>query len=871
MERERVHGTGGIGRRIRTAVAFTALVVAAAGTAYGVDIGGRHHAGPVGDGTAYTPAGWRVAPVGRQTALGSLPTASALSPDGRLLLVLDAGDAPKESLQVVDTATSTVVQRFDYASPDGVYGGVAFAPDGRHAYASGGGSGTVHVYSVGPDDRLTQAPDIALPTANPAGRKVTMYPAGLAVTPDGSRLVVADQLADAVTVVALSEVTGPRAAAPPTTWTVPVGHDPYDVALSPDGRLAYVSNQGADTVSVLALTDASPLPVRTVTVGTHPNRMTVDPRTGTLYVANSESDSVSVVHAGGRAPARTFGLAPWRGAPVGSNPDGLSLSPDRRRLYVADSGDNDVAVLDAADGRMLGLIPTAWYPTAVTPSRDGRSLYVVNAKGLGASPNPQGPDPYTDAVRRASAHWIGQYSGTMIVGSLSTVPTPDAATLADWSRTVVRDDGFGRFDGFGRADRSGAPGTPVPMRVGERSPITHVIYVVRENRTYDQVFGSLGKGDGDPALNLFGDDSAPNSRALQRTFVTLDNFYANAEVSAQGWNWSVGANSNPYVEQTWVGDYSGRHHPYEYEGGSPAAAMNRDPLDAYIWDRLADRGVPFRNYGFYETGRVFNSGSSGPDPRLVAHSDPDFTGWDITCPDSGGTWPSRNPACTPRIDEWQREFTGYVAHHDLPTVTLLRLPGDHTATTAPGMPTPTAYIADNDYALGRLVDTVSHSPYWASTAIFVVEDDAQDGPDHVDAHRTEAQLISPYTQTGRVDSTFYSTVSMLRTIELLAGIGPMTQFDALATPMSAAFTDQPNLTPYTAVKPSAAVLGGVNPATGPLAREAAGEDLSHEDQLDERQANEEIWASVKGLDSPMPGSGPDGGPDGGTSSPDGDG
>ncbi|MEZ0069506.1 hypothetical protein ABIA32_005551 [Streptacidiphilus sp. MAP12-20] len=280
--------------------------------------------------------------------------------------------------------------------------------------------------------------------------------------------------------------------------------------------------------------------------------------------------------------------------------------------------------------------------------------------------------------------------------------------------------------------------------------------------------------------------------------------------------------------------------------------MNRDPLDSYIWDRLADRNVSFRNYGFYESDNVFNASSFGAaDPRLVANSDPNFYGWDLKCPDSSGTFPARM-SCTPRIDEWQHEFNAYEAAGTLPAMTFLRLPNDHTATTAPGMPSPRAYVADNDYALGRLVDTVSHSKDWASTAIFVVEDDAQAGPDHVDAHRTIAQVISPYTQTGKLDSTFYSTVSMLRTMELITGLQPMTQFDALATPMSASFSDRPNLAPYTAVKPSDAILGQVNAATGPLASRAAGESLGREDQLDEGVADWEIWASIKGLNVPMP-------------------
>jgi YVTN family beta-propeller protein len=822
-------------RRAATAVAILLLAGGCGG--YTGEVG---HPGPRGDQTVVTPQGWRITPAGVSTRLGSLPTASALSPDGALLVVINAGDAATQSIQVVDTATHQVVQTIGYTAPDGVHAGVAFAPDGAHVYASASGANTIHEYSV-TGRQLVEEPAIALPATDQAGRTADPSPAGLAVTPDSRRLVVADQLSDSASVidVATRQVN-----------TVGVGHDPYGVALAPDGRIAYVGNQGADTVTVVDISGAAPVVSRTITVGMHPNRLAVDPHTGTLYTADSESDSVSVVPTGAQAPRSTIDLSPYRGAPVGSNPDALALSPDGDTVYVANSGNNDVDVVDTRTGRVRGMIPTSWYPTSVTASPGGRELFVVSAKGLGAGPNPEGPNPNTDHRRQSDPaqepRWESQYLGAMMTGTLASIPTPDPAELSAYSRQVVADNGFDERDKV----RTAVPDNPVPARVGDRSPIRHVIYVVKENRTYDQVFGSLGKGDGDPALNLFADDTAPNSRALQRQFVTLDNIYANAEVSAQGWNWSVGANSNPYVEQTWMDAYHG-HRPYDDEGGNPATAMNRDPADSYIWDRLADNNITFRNYGFYETGNTLNTGPAPADPRLAAHTDPNYYGWDLTCPDSSGTFTPMT-SCTARIDEWRNEFRGYLANDNLPTVELVRLPNDHTATTTPGYPTPSAYVADNDLALGRLVEEVSHSQYWSSTAIFVVEDDTQNGPDHIDAHRMPAQVISPYTHTGRVDSTFYSTTSVLRTIELIAGIAPMTQFDALAEPMFNAFTADANLTPYRAITPSSQILHTVNPANTPTATTAPKQNLDREDSIDERQANEEIWESVKGTHSHMP-------------------
>jgi hypothetical protein len=319
---------------------------------------------------------------------------------------------------------------------------------------------------------------------------------------------------------------------------------------------------------------------------------------------------------------------------------------------------------------------------------------------------------------------------------------------------------------------------------------------------------------------------------------------------AQGWNWVVAGTSNGYSEQTWAANYSGRNHPYPSENNDPAIAPQQ-PDDAYIWQRLAKANVSFRNYGFYVSRNSAGQFVAG-DPVLNAQTDHAYTGYNLACPDSSTVYPI-GPNCGPttRIAEWKKEFDQYVANDNLPSVELVRLPNDHTAGTTVGAPTPRAYVADNDWALGQLVDAVSHSTYWQSTAIFVTEDDSQNGPDHVDAHRTLALAISPYTQTGRVDSTFYSTDSMLRTVELLAGLRPLTQFDAYATPMIGSFTNRPNVTPYQAMKPSQS-LTEVNPVTAPLGAQSGQQDLSKEDLIDEQLFNEAIWKSVKGADSVMP-------------------
>ncbi|MFJ3304358.1 beta-propeller fold lactonase family protein [Streptomyces sp. NPDC086549] len=810
-------------------LAGTAVLVTGAAVALAA-AGGQGTAGPKGDGTAVTPVGYKVTPAGLQAQLGNLPLNAVLSPDKSMLLVSNAGQGT-QSLQVVDPEDSEVVQTISYPSPQAVFTGLAFSPDGKRAYASGGGREIIHTYDVN-GGRLTETAPVKLPTKNPAGQAVNMYPAGIAVTPDGKRLVIADRLADAATVVNLGD--GSMA-------TVAVGHAPYAVALAEDGKTAFVTNQGGDTVSVLDISGSAPAVETAIKVGTHPNAVITDEGRHRLYVADGDSDQVSVVDVATRKVTRTIGLAPYRHAPVGSNPDALAVSEDGRRLFVANSGNNDIAVIDLRSGRTAGLIPTAWYPTAVVAHDD--KLYVTNAKGLGAGPNngPGYPNPTSTTPTSPD-----QYSGSMMKGTLSTVPLDGGAEqLRWWTRTVVANNGFGE----GNSPR--AVGAVVPRRVGEKTPIKHVIYVVKENRTYDQEFGSLEQGNGDASLNLFGDESAPNARALQRQFVTLDNFYADAEVSAQGWNWTVAANSNPYSEQGWPANYSGRNHTYPSENGDPAIAPNKDPEHAYIWQRLDDKGVAFRNYGFYVSADA-NGKAVAEDPVLNAGTDHDFGPYNLSCPDSAGTFPARAASCgSPRIEEWKKEFAQYEESGQLPAFEMVRLPNDHTSGTKAGMPTPKAYVADNDWALGLLVDAVSHSKFWKSTAIFVTEDDAQNGPDHVDAHRTISQVISPYTRTGRVDSTFYSTASMVRTIELLLGLSPMTQFDAYATPMVNSFTAKPDATPYDAVRPTTD-LAAVNTVDSPMAGVSAKQDLTKEDQIDERTFNEAIWKSVRGARSRMP-------------------
>jgi YVTN family beta-propeller protein len=808
-------------------------------------------AGPKpGDGSV-TPQGWFVTPAGTQTELGDKPFGIALSPDGQYLAVTNDG-AGTQSIMVVDRAAHKVIQEIDYKAPQGVYVGIAYSPDGSTLYASAGGTvftqngksyNGVRVYDVDPaTGKLTETDPLLIPMPVGAdGKALNLFTAGLALSDDGNTLYVADNLGSALSVI---DLTSDQADTGGAAQTLQVGPNPYTVVLSHDGNTAYVSNQGGLTVSVVDLTQGLLAETDRIPVGTHPNAMALNPVNDELYVANADSDTISVIDTTTNVVVRTIDLSPYLGSKEGSSPDALAVSPDGQTLYVVNALNDDVAVIKLGDkqgeDKVQGLIPTAWYPTAIVLSTDGKELDVLNGKGLGAGPNPGGPDPYKNPYGPPN-----QYIASMIVGTLSQIAVPDAAQLAKYTAQVVAN------NGFNEGSKVRTAGTPqehvIPLRAGDSTPIKHVIYVIKENRTFDQVFGSLGKGNGDPKLNLFGDESAPNQRALAKQFVTLDNFYSDAEVSADGWNWATGALANSYVQHAWPQNYGGQNRPYDFEGGNLATSPGTDPTDAFIWNKLDDAGIGYRNYGFRVFGGVV---AGGTEPRLAAHTDLSFAGYDLSKPDSVPDLIQTGVNQPTRIAEWLKEFNAYETGGTLPAVEFVRLPNDHTAVNTIGAPTPRAYVADNDYALGQLVDAVSHSKDWGSTAIFVIEDDAQEGPDHVDAHRTITQVISPYTQTGKVDSTFYSQVSVLRTIEQIVGLAPMTQFDAAATPMLNSFTDTPNMTPYTVIKPTQNVHEK-NPVNAPLADPNVTLDMIAT-QVDQNEAaeNQGLWADYG--TGPMP-------------------
>ncbi len=782
------------------------------------------------------PNRWVLTPAGTQIPIGELPLNMVLSPDGSTLAVTNNGYG-RQFISLIDAQQQ---QKLGELEVKKAFFGLAFSPDGKHLYASGGADDQILVWRLEGKTAMPEPaidlkkkmlqPEIVIdPGVITLADPKTMvgslgaspkFPAGLAISSDGATLYVAENRDSCLAIIHLQSGE--------IETRILLGAHPYDVKLSQDGKTAFVSLWGA---SRLAIVDAAARKmIVKIRVGDHPNAMQLAPDGKTLFIACANTDEVWVIDSETHAVLETIGLPPYPNAPFGSTPNGLAISPDGKTLYVANADNNDVAVIDISrpgHSVVKGLIPVGWYPTAVAVSADGNNIFVANGKGLSSAANPKGPNPNEKRTEET------QYIGRMFSGTVSVIPVPDGLRLAEYTKQVAKNNGFNeaaqKLIEKGEATQAHA----IPRRVGEPSLIKHVIYIIKENRTYDQVLGDLPQGNGDPNICLFDREVTPNHHALAETFVLLDNFYVNAEVSADGHEWSTGAIATDFVEKTWPTSYSGRGLPYPSEGNFRIAF----PTSGYIWEAAARRGVSYRSYGEFidlEKDSVFSR-----HPALEGHYDPLFRPWDLDYPD------------TLRAAEFIRELHEFEKSGDFPRFTIMRLPNDHTSGTKPGAPTPRAMVADNDLAFGQVVEAMSRSKFWPQTAIFVVEDDAQNGPDHVDAHRSTAYAISPYIRRGMVDNSMYDTVSMLRTMELILGLPPLSQYDAAALPMFACFSDKPDLTPYTALRPQVPMdERNSNLAYG--AEESLAMNFSREDATPEIRLNEIIWKSVRGVDSVMP-------------------
>ncbi len=806
--------------------------------------------GQIPDGGYLVPTQQTIRPAGVAVSFLGRPVDLILSPDGKTVYVKD-----NRGLVVIDAETWKIRQELKYPEGGSSMHGLAVSRDGMRLYATTA-QDMLWEAKAETGGALAWGRKIALP--GPGGRGAS-HACGIAFSPDESRLYVCLSIKNSLGVVDLSEGRLVR--------EIPVGVAPFDVVLSRDGKTAYVSNWGGrrpkagertaksaetdtlvDERGVASSGSVSFIQLETGTeeaqieTGLHPSDLILNADGSRLYVANANTDTVSVIDTHAARQTEVIRVRPDASLPFGSMPNALALSADEKTLFAAVGGNNAVAMISLRDGGSVvqGFIPAGWYPGAV--ATDGKRLYVANIKGVGSRTK--------DPQRRGwQVYW---YTGTV-----NRVEIPSPETLRRYTAQVRAD---GRVPQMLRAwekRRSGRKPVPIPERAGEPSVFEHVVYIIKENRTYDQVFGDLPQGNGDPQLCIFGREVTPNHHALAEQFVLLDNYYCNGVLSADGHSWATEGNVTDHLEKS-------------FGGFTRSYTFGDDPLtyssSGFIWDNALAAGLSFRNYGemdyaepipanatfkdiytdfVQKTGKIRFSQKIGIE-NLNRYSCPDYPGWNMRIPD------------VLRADRFLKELAEYEKNGNLPHFIILYLPQDHASGTTPGMPTPRAHVADNDLALGRVVEALSKSRFWPRTCIFVNEDDPQDGFDHVDGHRSLCLVISPYTRRKAVVSEFYNQTSVLHTMQRILGLRAMNQMDGAASLMTACFTDKPDFTPYTCL-PNRVPLDELNPPLSSLrGKQRYWAQKSQEipwhivDGAQEDTLNRILWHAVRGVDAPYP-------------------
>ena len=760
------------------------------------------------------PNGWSLSPAGKSLNLGDLPLNIALSPSKKIAAITNNGQST-QSIQLVDIEKELVTDSVIIGKS---WLGLVFSANGKFLYASGGNDNMILRYSI--DNNHLAIYDTII-IGKPWPGKISI--AGLALDDSKNRLYAVTKENNSLYVVDTKSKK--------TIWQYALGGEGYTCILSPDHKTLYISCWGCDKI---ILFDTKVLKITgSINVGDNPNDMCITGDGRFLFVANANDNSVSVIDAGKKKVIETLNSALYPDSPTGSTTNSVALSKDEKTLYIANADNNCLAVFDVSTPgscRSKGFIPTGWYPTCVRVA--GNKILVTNGKGLSSLANPYGPNPYHDneeVVYQEGGKSMKikvQYIGGLFRGTMSIIDLPDISKMSSYSEAVYRNSPYSKKN---ELISEGAAGNPVPMKVGDKSPIKHIFYVIKENRTYDQVLGDMKEGNGDPGLVLFGEKITPNQHAIAREFVLLDNFYVNGEVSADGHSWTMGGYATDYLEKNWPTSYGGRGGAYPGEGESKIA----NNKNGFLWDNCLRNGVSYRTYGEFV-------GESGPNiPVLKDHYCKDFSVWIPSIRD------------TTRFSQWKRDFDSLLAADDLPQLNTVRFINDHTEGLSLGRPTPFVHVADNDLAVGMFVDYLSHSPVWNQSLILIVEDDAQNGPDHVDAHRSTAYIAGGYVKKAFVDHTPYTTTSLLRTIELILGLPPMSQYDAAAVPLWRCMNNTADH-PAFELKPCQVDLDEKNTAENIWQKKSESFDFTSEDRVNDSEFNEVLWKAVKGIDSTCP-------------------
>jgi YVTN family beta-propeller protein len=757
--------------------------------------------------------GWKLSPVGKMLPVGDLPLNIAVSPNGKLLAVTNNGQSD-QSVQLIDAEK---IQMLDSVVTAKSWLGLTFSKDGKYLYASGGNDNWIMRFQIN-NNKIV--PHDTLILGKPWPVKISI--AGIAVDDKQQLLYTVTKENNSLYVYDLK--------AKKIKSQIPLGGEGYACLLSDDNKTLYVSCWGCDKV---VLFDTEKQQIKgSIPVGDNPNDLCITRNGKYLFVSNANDNSVSVISTEKNRVIEILNSALYPNSPSGSTTNSLALSEDEKTIYIANADNNCLAVFDVStpgNCKSKGFIPTGWYPTCVRVVKN--NIFVTNGKGLTSKANPFGPSPISKEEQVARHADIQnakvQYIGGLFRGTLQAIATPTENQLALYSQLVYKNTPYSKDK---EMISNGEAGNPIPSRVGDLSPIKYVFYVIKENRTYDQVLGDIPEGNGDPSLVLFGEKVTPNLHNLAKQFVLLDNFYVDGEVSADGHNWTMGAYATDYLEKNWPVSYGGRGGSYPGEG-ERATANNKN---GFLWDFCKRFGVTYRSYG------EFISDDFKPNiPALKDNFCPNYSGFNMSIRD------------TARFNLWKKDFDSMLAAGKVPRLNTIRFGNDHTEGLKLGRPTPKAHNADNDLACGLFVEHLSHSPIWNESVIIILEDDAQNGPDHVDAHRSTTYVAGGFVKQGYVDHTMYSTSSALRTIELILGLPPMSQYDAAAEPMWRCFSNTASHPEFHSTA-NLVDLNLKNKEQSKFSRLSEKFDFSKEDRIPDAQFNEVVWAAIHGLDSPCP-------------------
>lgn len=757
------------------------------------------------------PNGWSLTPVGNSIPLGDLPLNIAISSSRHYAAVTNNGEST-QTIQLIDVQND---RQLDQVVIPKSWGGIVFSTDEKFLYASGGNDNWILKYAI-QNNKLVTKDTFKLGNSWP---KELISPTGIALDEKRHLMYVVTKENNSLYVLGLSSHQILR--------RLQLSSEAYTCLLSPAKTELYISLWGGDKVMVYnttsnAITDSIP-------VGDNPNDLCISKNGRYLYVANANDNSVSIINVHERKVLETLNAALYPTTLSGSTSNGVALSDDDNTLYIANADNNCLAVFDVSKpgtSASKGFIPTGWYPTCVRLI--GKKMYVSNGKGFSSFPNPNGPNPYGrkehvmihqgDSSQPKTVQYIG---GGLLTGTLSVIPVPSEQQLSVYSQAVYHNTPYKLEE---EMNTKGIAENPVPNKVGNASPVKHVFYIIKENRTYDQVLADMKEGNGDTSLLLFGEKITPNQHKIARDFVLMDNFYVDGEVSADGHNWSMGAYATDFMEKNWPTSYGNRGI-----GAKSRTYLNKK----YIWDQASQSAITFRTYGEFATRK------SATIPVLEGHYVNTFEGFNLRIMD------------TVRYRAWEEDFDSLMAINALPQLMTIRFGNDHTEGMAAGRPTPFAHVADNDLAIGMFLEHLSKSKAWKESVVFILEDDAQNGPDHVDAHRSPAYIAGGYVKRRFVDHSMYTTSSMIHTIELILGMPPMTQYDAAAPTMWRCFSQQPDTTVFTAL-PANVNLLDKNPGNTKLAAMSKGLDFSKEDVIPDQIMNVITWKAVKGENSLMP-------------------